>query len=293
MVRAKRDEIRRQELSNFLRTRRARLRPDEAGLPAGSRRRTPGLRREEVAQLAGMSTTWYTWLEQKRAIKVSAGVLENLARVLRLDPIERVQLFQLARQQPDLQIHAQRETVSPILRRTIERMENVAAAVMGARWDVLAWNTAARAFFFDFESVAPRERNLVWLTFTNPVLRLRLVDWPSRAQDILARFRGDYGHHAGEPHFVELVERVQAASPEFAVWWPRHDVRPQSEGRKRYKHGTEGEVVAEHLTLSMSDNPQIRLLLFTPVAERDSIARFKRIIRNFEARPNEVIAIAH
>src|ERR1700757_1789088 len=130
------DEIRRHELSDFLRTRRARISPAGIGFPAAHRRRrTPGLRREEVAQLAGMSATWYTWLEQKRPIGVSAGVLENLARVLLLDPAERMQLFQLALRQPVLNSTSKPETVSPLIRRIIDQMDPIPALVIGRRWD--------------------------------------------------------------------------------------------------------------------------------------------------------------
>ena len=145
------DEIRRQELSDFLRTRRARIGPADVGLPETNRRRTAGLRREEVAQLAGMSATWYTWLEQRRPIRVSAGVLDNLARVLRLNPLERVQLFQLALRQSVIDSTPQPEIVSPVLARMLHQMAAAPAIVMGRRWDVLAWNRAARAFLFDFE----------------------------------------------------------------------------------------------------------------------------------------------
>src|SRR6185312_8767513 len=161
----------------------------EVGLPEGSRRRTPGLRREEVAHLAGVSTTWYTWLEQKRPIKVSASVLENLARVLNLDDTERTQLFQLALRQPAAAARAENAAISPLMQRLLDQMEGMAAFIMGPRWDVLAWNLAARAFFFDFASIHPEQRNLVWLVFTNPAMRTLMVDWPTRAQDVLARFR--------------------------------------------------------------------------------------------------------
>ena len=148
------DEIRRQELSDFLRNRRGRIAPADVGLPATNRRRTPGLRREEVAQLAGVSATWYTWLEQKRPIGVSSGVLDNLARVLRLDPAERMQLFQLALRQPVLDSLSKRETVSPLIRRLLDRTDPIPAFVLGRRWDVLAWNRAARRLLFRFRASA-------------------------------------------------------------------------------------------------------------------------------------------
>jgi transcriptional regulator with XRE-family HTH domain len=276
------DDIRRAELSSFLRTRRARLRPADVGLPHNLRRRTPGLRREEVAQLAGMSATWYTWLEQRRPIKVSANLLDNLARVLRLDAMERTQLFQLALRHPVVDPMPRAIEVSPLIQRALERMDTVAAFVTGPRWDVLAWNLPARAFFFDFESVAPEERNLVWLAFTSPALRALLVDWPTRAQDILARFRGDHGRHAGDPYFEQMITRLKSLSREFAQWWPRHDVRPQSEGRKAYHHPFFGQILAEHLTFSMTDNSDLRLLIFSPIPGESS-AKFGRLVAAFRA----------
>jgi len=275
------DEIRRQELSDFLRTRRARISAAEVGLPTGPRRRTPGLRREEVAQLAGVSATWYTWLEQRRPIRASAGVLDNLARVLRLDPFERTQLFQLAQRQPALDASPRRERVTPLLQRLVDQNQAIPVVILGARWDVIAWNRAARAFFLDFEAVPVAERNMVWLYFTNRALRSLFVDWPSRARDVLARFRADYGRHAGDSRFVQLVERLKAVSPEFALWWPRHDVLTHSEGRKHYNHPAVGRLVGEHITLSVTDNPELKLTIITPTAEADSVAKFRAIVESF------------
>jgi transcriptional regulator with XRE-family HTH domain len=275
------DEIRRQELSDFLRTRRARLAPTDVGLPATIRRRTAGLRREEVAQLAGMSATWYTWLEQKRPIRVSPGVLDNLARVLRLSPLERIQLFQLALREPIIRSTPQPEAVSPLLERLLHRTPATPAVVMGRRWDILAWNRAARAFLFDFEQVPANQRNLLWLVFTRLELRSLIVDWPARAQDTLARFRADYGRHAGDAHFVELVERLKSVSPEFAEWWPRHDVRPLSEGSRDYDHPLAGRMIVEHTTFMVGDNPELRLLVFLAAAESNSANKMRKVIAGF------------
>jgi transcriptional regulator with XRE-family HTH domain len=279
------DQIRRQELSNFLRTRRARISPAEAGLCAAQRRRTPGLRREEVAQLSGVSVTWYTWLEQCRPMKVSAGVLDSLARVLRLDPIERTQLFQLGACQPILHTRPRKEKVSPLIQRLVDQEHTYAVIIIGRRWDVLGSNRVARAFFMDFETLPAVERNLVWLVFTNRVMRSLLADWPSRARDVLARFRADYGRQTGDPQFVELVERLKSVSPEFAEWWPHHDVHQQSEGRKYYNHAAVGRVLAEHITLSVSDNPELRLAIVAPTADPDSIAKFQEIVKSSETTP--------
>jgi transcriptional regulator with XRE-family HTH domain len=275
------DEIRRQELSDFLCNRRGRIAPGDVGLPATNRRRTPGLRREEVAQLAGVSATWYTWLEQKRPIGVSSSVLDNLARVLQLDPAERMQLFQLALRPPVFDSPSKRETVSPLIRRLLDQTDPIPAFVLGRRWDVLASNRAALAFFLDFEQVPANERNMLWLVFTNSTLRSLIVDWRTRAQDTLARFRADYGRHAGEEHFVQLVERLKSVSPEFAQWWPRHDILPMTEGRNAYDHPEVGRMIVENTMFSVVDNPELRLVVFLPAAASNSIAKMKKLVATF------------
>lgn len=276
------DENRRQELSNFLRTKRARISPQSVGLPAGTRRRTPGLRREEVAQLAGVSATWYTWLEQKRPIRVSGGVLENIADALKLDPVERTQLFQLALRRPAPGAGSSKEELSPLFQRLLDQIETFPAFIRGRRWDVLAWNEAARAFFLDFEAIAEADRNLVWLVFTHPTLRALLVDWPSRARDVLARFRADYESHPGDPHFERLLEKLKAASPEFARWWPRRDVLPHGEGPLEYKHSAVGRLIMENITFCVADHFEIKLTVFAP-AELDSVSKLRKILKLFEA----------
>ena len=286
------DEIRRHELSDFLRTRRARISPAGIGFPAAHRRRTPGLRREEVAQLAGMSATWYTWLEQRRPISVSPGMLDNLARVLQLNPVERVQLFRLARREPAIDSTPRRETVSPRFQRMLDESDIMPSFVIGRRWDVLGWNRAVRAFFLDFEQIPPDERNIVWLLFTHPGLRSLLVDWSTRAQDTLARFRADYGRYAGDSHFVQLVDRLNAVSPEFAQWWPRHDVLPMSEGCAQYNHPLVGRMVVDHMMFSVVDNPELRVVAWLP--EASSMKKMRRIIAAFHggAEARRVSSIA-
>jgi transcriptional regulator with XRE-family HTH domain len=274
-----RDEIRRQELSNFLRTRRARVSAADVGLPTASRRRTPGLRREEVAQLAGMSVTWYTWLEQARPISASAQMLDSLARVLRLDGIERVQLFQLALRDPVLGSKPKTQRISPLLKQMLDQMENLPAFIAGPRFDVLGWNLAAGAFF-GFSSIAAAERNMVWLFFTDSTLRSLIVDWPTRARDALARFRVNYGRHAGDKHFEQLVDRLKSVSAEFAEWWPRHDVQPASEGLKRYNHPLVGRLQLQHVSFSVMDDPELTLTIMAPARTTDSLAKLQQIIKH-------------
>jgi hypothetical protein len=272
------DEIRRHELSDFLRTRRARISPADIGFPAAHRRRTWFAARRG-SPVAGMSATWYTRLEQRRPISVSRGMLDNLARVLQLNPVERIQLFRLARREPAIDSTPRRETVSPRFQRMLDQSDIMPSFVMGRRWDVLGWNRAARAFFLDFEQIPPDERNMVWLFFTHPGLRSLLVDWSTRAQDTLARFRADYGRYAGDSHFVQLVDRLNAVSPEFAQWWPRHDVLPMSEGCGQYNHPLVGRMVVDHMTFSVVDNPELRVVAWLP--EASSMKKMRRIIAAF------------
>ena len=228
-----------------------------------------------------MSATWYTWLEQRRPISVSPGMLDNLARVLRLNHIERMQLFRLARREPFIDSMSPRETISPRFQRMLDQSD-MPAFVMGRRWDVLAWNRAARAFLLDFEQVPPDERNMVWLTFTHPALRSLIVEWSTRAKDTLARFRTDYGRYAGDSHFVQLVDRLNAVSPEFAQWWPpRHDVLPITEGCLEYNHPLVGRMIVDHMTFAVVDNPELRVIALLPAAEANSMKKMRKVIAAF------------
>ena len=276
------DNKRRQELSDFLRTRRARIAPADVGLPPGTRRRTPGLRREEVSTLAGISATLYTWLEQGRDIGVSSRVLDSVARVLKLDSLERTRLFQLAMRQPPLDRAARKPSVSPLLKRLIDNISATPVLVMGRRLDVLAWNYAARAFFVDFETIPPGERNLLWLFFTNRTMRSRYVDWAARAQHVLAQFRLEYGRAAGDADFEELVAKLKLVSSEFAEWWPRHDVRLLDEGRTDYRYPGVGRLIAEYINFSVNGNPELTMAVLTPAPELRSIEKVRRIIREFK-----------
>ncbi len=162
--------------------------------------------------------------------------------------------------------------------------------VMGRRWDVLGWNRAARTFFLDFEQLPPDERNMVWLVFTHPALRSLVVEWSTRAQDTLARFRADYGRCAGDSHFVQLVDRLNAVSPEFAQWWPRHDVLPMSEGCAQYNHPLVGRMVVDHMTFSVVDNPGLRVIALLP--EASSMKKMRKVIAAFGDRAGARGALA-
>ncbi len=207
------------ELGDFLRTRRARLAPDDVGLPRGTRRKTPGLRRTEVAQLVGVSVDWYTWLEQGRPITPSTQVLERLVQALRLDANERNHLFLLAHQQPPPALVPETEVVSPALQHFLDEFGTRPAFVSGRRWDVLAWNDAGCAVFRDFRRASTsRERNTIWGVFTNPLARQFIVDWEDDARQLLAKKPAeapcsfDRGRKAGSPAGDEEPLRIAVSA---------------------------------------------------------------------------------
>jgi transcriptional regulator with XRE-family HTH domain len=271
-------ERRREELADFLRKRRASIKPDDVGLPNGGRRRTPGLRREEVALLAGVGSTWYTWLEQGRDVRASFDVLEALARALRLTPAERTHLMLLSRgeEPPPPQYGAER--VSATLRRLIDNLGANPAYVIGRRWDYLAWNSAACALLGDLGAVPRAERNHVWLQFIDPARRERFADWPKASRLMVAKFRADSAHHLGDPAFEALILALRKSSPEFCREWKRHEVARSGPGRKEIRHPDVGTMVFEHAVFSPLDEPEQRLALYTPLPEQDTPAKLARLL---------------
>lgn len=204
-----------QELSDFLKTRRAKISPAQVGLPMGSHRRTPGLRREEVASLAGIGITWYTWLEQGREIQVSAQVLESLRRVLMLNAEETRHLYTLAHQVAPMDIPAQQQTVSPMLQRMLDSLAHSPALILDTRWNLVAWNNAAKIVLIDFDTIRAEDRNCVWLMFTNSEYKKRFTEWDKQAQGLVARFRAECSKYIEDPWVIEFVEKLKRKSPDF------------------------------------------------------------------------------
>jgi transcriptional regulator with XRE-family HTH domain len=251
------------ELADLLRSRRARLQPADVGLPAGARRRTQGLRREEVAQLAAISTTYYTFLEQGRDVRPSRPVLDGLARALRLSPAERAHLHVLAHGDAPPTPTAADEMLTPAVASLVERLDPYPTYVTGRRFDVLAANRAARALWTDWPALAADERNMLWWTFTDPAARTTLVEWETEASALLARFRAAADRHPGDPQFAVLIDRLRAASAEARAWWPRHDIVALGSGIKRLRHPVLGELTLQHVVLQLADDPEQKLVTFT------------------------------
>jgi transcriptional regulator with XRE-family HTH domain len=216
------------------------LTPVSVGLPDGFRRRTPGLRREEVALLAGVGTTWYTWLEQGRDVSASSAVLSALADALRLDATERRHLFVLCDRAPPKAKSTGCETIDEPLRRMLVSLTDQPAYVLGRRWDVLAWNDAAKVLFGDYEELKGDERNIMHMVFANKRHRRLLVDWGEVAPATLAMFRADSARYAGDSAFEQLKATLMSSSAEFREWWPKNEVLCRLSSKKRIQHSLLG-----------------------------------------------------
>ena len=268
---------RRPELAAFLRARRTRISPVDMGLPPGSRRRTPGLRREEVAQLAGIGVTWYTWLEQGRPIRASVQVLDAVARTLRLDQAEVEHLYRLA-DVPVAPSEVASVTVSPALREILDSLDPVPAMLINARYDLLASNRAQRDLFYQGHAVSCQHRNVLWCCFTEPEVRRRFVNFDEEAPRMVATLRASFAQHLNEPAWTGFVQRLSVASPDFARMWKRHDVASPGSRTKHFLHPWAGLLRLRSTSLAVADMPEARIVAYTPVDDetRDRLPLTRR-----------------
>jgi transcriptional regulator with XRE-family HTH domain len=266
----------RRELAALLRSRRERLQPEDVGLPAGSRRRTRGLRREEVALLAAVSPTYYTFLEQGRDIRPSAQVLDALAQALRLSVAERTHLYHLAHGVPPADSDAEAESLDPAVAALVSRLDPAPTYVTGRRWDVLAANRGARMLFADWPALPRDERNMLWWMFTAAAAREVYVEWEREAAALLARFRSAAGRRPADADFRHLIDRLLQASPEARAWWPRHEILPlSSSGTKRLRHPALGVTEFQHVVLQVVGHPDQKLVTFS--TEGDEANELERL----------------
>lgn len=264
---------RRLELSDFLRTRRAKIAPSDVGLADGARRRTPGLRREEVALLANIGATWYTRLEQGLPINVSADVLEGISRALRLTSEERRHLHLLAGVALPVAPQGE-ETVSELVLRTLEALNPLPAYVRGRRWDVLAFNRAADALS-DFANATGKARNIIWRLFNDPGMPYRLGDPPCMKRRAVANFRSVAAKYPNDPHFTELIDELRATSDEFRALWAQHDVMGAAEGLKRYLHPDLGELILDYTAFEIPGDGDIRMVVLTAAPGSESEGKLR------------------
>jgi transcriptional regulator with XRE-family HTH domain len=261
------------KLGDFLRARRDAITPAEVGLPSGPRRRTPGLRREEVAVLAAISPTYLAFLEQGRDVRPSQQVLDALAATLHLTPAERDYIHTLVHgtspgPEPELT-----ETLSPEIFELVRRLDPHPTYVTGRRWDILAANRAARLLWTDWNALPPSERNLLLWMFTAPQARYVFVEWEAEAAAQLARYRAASVRHQDSASFQELNRLLKAGSPLARALWQRHNIAPLSSGRKLLRHHQLGELELRHTVLQVADNPEQKLVTFTSApADMERIA---------------------
>ena len=255
---------RRRALADFLRKCRTQLSPTEVGLPLSVRRRTAGLRREDVAQLANIGVSWYISLEQGRDVHPSAQVLESLAQALRLTPTERRHLYLLAEQPLPSHTALAEKRISPLLQQMLDDLNPTPAYVLGRRWDWLAWNNSAESVFAISAGTPPYERNLIWRVFTDAKIQEYFLHWEQIARVTIAEFRAASVNSFDEGWFKELIEALKQVSPEFRRWWQEHDAPRSLDGVRVMEHPTLGYLEFQHLALQVLSDPDVRVAVYLP-----------------------------
>jgi transcriptional regulator with XRE-family HTH domain len=261
---AEAEVLRRQELGRFLRSRRERITPQQVGLTAAGRRRTPGLRREELAQIAGVGVTWYTWLEQGRDINVSAQVVDAICRALLLDPHERAHVLTLAALD-NHEVQQECRSLSPALHLMLDQLAPFPASVANARFDLLAYNQPYRRLVADLDALPAEDRNTLWLLFTDARWRRAIVDWEETVGRMVAQYRRNMADHVGEALWKDLVRRLTEASPEFKTMWARRDVLGVENRTKLLLNEHVGLLRLDYTSYWTGPNSGTRLIVYTPL----------------------------
>ena len=257
------------QLGAYLKGRRAKLDPAAFGFPP-ERRRTPGLRREEVAQRANISPTWYTWLEQGRGGAPSADVLDRIARALMLTDVEREHLFLLGLGRPPEVRYRKDEGVTPRLQRVLDALEPSPALIRTATWDVVAWNRAATVMLTDYGSLPPEQRNILRFIFLDPRVRAAQYDWESVARFVVGAFRVDAARAGAAAEVEPLVDELCRLSPEFKTMWRDNDVRSHGEGVKQIRHPLLGPLAFEYSAFAVDGRPDLSMVVYNPVTPADA-----------------------
>ena len=256
-------------LGTYLKVRRAKLDPAAFGF-ASERRRTPGLRREEVAQRANISPTWYTWLEQGRGGAPSADVLDRIAQALMLTDVEREHLFLLGLGRPPEVRYRKDEGVTPRLQRVLDALEPSPALIRTATWDVVAWNRAATVMLTDYGSLPPEQRNILRFIFLDPRVRAAQYDWESVARFVVGAFRVDAARAGAAAEVEPLVDELCRLSPEFKLMWRDNDVRSHGEGVKHIRHPVLGPIAFEYSAFAVDGRPDLNMVVYNPATPADA-----------------------
>ncbi|WP_239618051.1 helix-turn-helix transcriptional regulator [Cohnella mopanensis] len=274
-------QTRLQALSQFLKAQRAKLTPQSVGLPEGSRRRTPGLRREEVAQLAGVSHTWYTWLEQGRDIKASSSVLDNVAKALQLTVDERKYLFSLALETTSgAGIHREElPQINPSLRIILQELTYCPTIISDRKCHIVGWNEAAAHVFLDFELIPPEERNMIRLLFTRKELQRLAVNWEQFASGFLAIFRAYYGQYVEDEWYEEFVEEMKATHPDFNRLWEQSKVSSAPEVLPEFRHAKARKMLFQLTSLQVHGDADLRCSIYTPAPGTSTRSKLEQLMR--------------
>jgi transcriptional regulator with XRE-family HTH domain len=264
-------------LGTYLKDRRTRLDPAAFGFSV-ARRRTPGLRREEVAQRANISATWYTWLEQGRGGAPSADVLDRIARALLLTDVEREHLFLLGLGRPPEVRYREVEGVTPRLQRVLDALAFSPAVVKTATWDVVAWNRAATVVLTDYGSLAPERRNILRLVFCDPGVRVAQFDWESVARFVVGAFRADVARAGAAGKVGALVDELCRLSPQFDALWRDNDVRGHGEGVKHLRHPILGPIAFEYSAFAVDGRPDLSMVIYNPATPAD-VERIRSLVK--------------
>ncbi|MBU8690637.1 helix-turn-helix transcriptional regulator [Priestia megaterium] len=275
------DKTRLEALSTFLKAKRAQIKPEAIGLPAGTRRRTPGLRREEVAQLAGVSTTWYTWLEQGRDIKVSSIVLDCISTALQLNSDERDYLYDLALETKSEIVHPKKDQseLSPSLKRILAELTYCPTIVTDRHCHIVGWNSAASHVFLDFEQIPNDQRNLIQLVFARKELKALAVNWEHFAKGFLAIFRTYYGHYLGDEWYNQFIKEMSQLHPEFQDLWKESQVSKAPEMIIEFRHAKAGKMLFNLTSLQVQGDMDLRCSIYTPVEETDTENKLNRLMK--------------
>ncbi len=262
-------DARLQALSSFMKTQRAKISPESVGLPMGTRRRTPGLRREEVAQLAGVSTTWYTWLEQGRDIQVSHSVLDNISTALRLTPDERKYLFSLALEHQAAAHIAEEEPlqISPPLQRILRDLEHCPSIISDRRCYIVGWNDAARHVFIDFDLIPLEQRNMIRLLFERKEFRRLAVNWEHFVSGFLAIFRAYYGQYVEDEWYNLFLDEMMDQYPDFRTLWTQSSVSSAPDVLIEFRHSKAGKMLFDLTSLQIHGSSDLRCSIYTPAAD--------------------------
>lgn len=267
-------------LSAFLKSKRAGLQPQAVGLPTGTRRRTPGLRREEVAQLAGVSTTWYTWLEQGREITVSASVLDAIASALKLNNDERKYLYDLAFEtnKPVSREEELQSRISPSLQKILTELNYCPAYITDRHFQIIGWNRAAAHVFLDFDQIPSEQRNLIRLLFARKELKSLAVNWDHFVQGFLAIFRAYYGQYVGDEWYDRFLAEMTQLHPDFQPLWKESQVSLAPEVVIEFRHAKAGKMLFNLTSLQVQGAMDLRLSVYTPVESSTTELKLKRLM---------------